>query len=156
MSNKRLSQEYRDYIVSEAWRRKRALKLYVSGGRSGFVDCDTCQNRVSVIGVEIHHLTYERLGHERLSDLAIECGTCHKLIVELEEMSDGADVMGMSPQLLDVLATIDKRLGLPVARRASTDPPQAKPGGPQTVAELNARLEAKRAELGIVLKDTGP
>lgn len=62
---------YRDYIKSDGWkvRRLRALAL--------------AENKCQVCGVEarldVHHNTYERLGHERDADLIVLCRDCHKL-----------------------------------------------------------------------------
>jgi hypothetical protein len=29
--------------------------------------------------MHVHHRTYERIGHEKLSDLCLLCGPCHRL-----------------------------------------------------------------------------
>ena len=35
--------------------------------------------------LEVHHLTYERFGHERLADLKLLCQDCHKIEDEIRE-----------------------------------------------------------------------
>lgn len=62
--------KYQRYLTSGTWRRKKARKLKQVGYR-----CQACK---SVHNLECHHLTYERLYHERLSDLAIYCHDCHE------------------------------------------------------------------------------
>ena len=61
---------YQVYLNSSEWRRtrNRALK------RAGF-QCSKCPARRSL---EVHHLTYERLGCERDADIEVLCVTCHR------------------------------------------------------------------------------
>lgn len=61
---------YPDYLESPYWRlhvRRQALAR--AGGR-----CERCG--VSD-GLEVHHVTYERLGCEHPDDLEVLCGPCH-------------------------------------------------------------------------------
>lgn len=60
--------EYRAYLQTEHWKskRKEALSHY------GCI-CSKCNN----YGNDVHHLTYERLWGERLSDLQVLCRDCH-------------------------------------------------------------------------------
>jgi len=55
------------------WRRLRLRRL----GQDGYIcttpDCDG-------EAVEVHHLTYDRFGQERLSDLRSVCELCHDLL----------------------------------------------------------------------------
>ncbi len=60
--------EYAKYIVSPEWmRRAAALKLK----RGACEDCGESE------GLQVHHLTYQRLGYERDSDLLVLCDDCH-------------------------------------------------------------------------------
>lgn len=61
---------YRDYMHSDAWRRK-ARKVRK---RAGY----RCQNCGKKAPLEVHHKTYERLGHERMRDLIGLCPQCHR------------------------------------------------------------------------------
>ena len=61
---------YREYLRSEKWERRRRAVIERSRGQ-----CEWCCERPIS---EVHHLTYERLGDERLSDLAGLCNQCHK------------------------------------------------------------------------------
>lgn len=63
---------YQEYLKSQAWHkiseqvRKRARQR-----------CERCRDaKVS----DIHHLTYARLGGERLSDLIALCRLCHRSV----------------------------------------------------------------------------
>lgn len=57
-------------MASPAWERKRQRKLKDVGFRCQ--DCGTKRR------LEVHHLTYARLGKERLKDLRALCHDCHK------------------------------------------------------------------------------
>lgn len=64
---------YNAYIRSARWKnlRKDLIKL-----RAGL--CDRCHRFFGEGGLEVHHLTYERLGNERMADLEVVCRRCHK------------------------------------------------------------------------------
>ena len=64
-----LSQEYHDYLNSPAWKAVRAKVLK----RDNYT-CRRCGGK----GFDAHHLTYERFGRERVSDLETLCRRCHK------------------------------------------------------------------------------
>lgn len=64
------STTYQRYIKSTAWRRKRCQVLI----RCGSI-CERCGEWPVV---NVHHLTYARLGDERLEDLLGVCFNCHK------------------------------------------------------------------------------
>jgi 5-methylcytosine-specific restriction endonuclease McrA len=61
---------HRQYLDSPAWRKKRSERLAVDGEK-----CFRCK---ATDGLQVHHITYERLGRERMSDLLTLCGDCHK------------------------------------------------------------------------------
>ena len=63
-----LSQEYLDYLKSPQWKEKRKKVL----ARDKWT-CQRCGGR----GSDVHHITYERFGRERLSDLETLCRECH-------------------------------------------------------------------------------
>lgn len=62
---------YGEYLKTDWWRhrRERALELAES-------HCQVCN---SPGPLEVHHRTYERLGHERDADLIALCADCHGL-----------------------------------------------------------------------------
>ena len=64
--------EYHAYLASWRWRIKRTLVRLRALNR-----CERCRwSRMSAA----HHLTYERIGHERLKDLQAVCYSCHRFV----------------------------------------------------------------------------
>lgn len=61
---------YSDYLRSEHWRKTRRRAVQRSGGMCKRCYAEDCR-------LEIHHLTYERIGRERESDLIALCASCH-------------------------------------------------------------------------------
>ena len=64
------SMPYRDYLRTGHWMKKRQRALLRSGGM-----CQRCYAEGRPL--EIHHLTYTRLGFEGDADLIALCATCH-------------------------------------------------------------------------------
>ena len=64
------SKEYLEYMQSNAWDDLRKFRL--------FYDSYTCQD-CGVTGkpLDVHHLTYDRFGHEFIDDVVSLCRTCH-------------------------------------------------------------------------------
>ena len=62
---------YSEYLKTEYWQLRRARALI-----SGEYKCRVCG---AGQGLEVHHNTYERLGHERDADLIVLCRACHQL-----------------------------------------------------------------------------
>ena len=61
------------YLHSPLWRVRRWIWILQAGGR-----CQDCGHRRRPL--TIHHLTYKRLGHERRSDVAVLCWSCHQAL----------------------------------------------------------------------------
>ena len=72
--------EYQEYLKSKEWQetRRRVFKEY--GYR-----CDQCG---STKNLHIHHITYENLGEEGISDLVPLCAECHKRLHHPNESID--------------------------------------------------------------------
>lgn len=68
---KALGLSYRAYLASEPWRRFRA-RYWASHERL----CSVCGSTRP----GLHHLTYERLGHERFSDVVPLCAADHRAL----------------------------------------------------------------------------
>ena len=68
---------YDDYMKSVEWDEKRALRFRMDGFR--------CYKCGSAVNLQCHHITYERLGNERMSDLITLCARCHKRLQEPEQ-----------------------------------------------------------------------
>lgn len=66
------SDGYRAYISSPEWETVRQQRLEIDGRR-----CTGCGDDGTHSPLEVHHLTYERFGHERLTDLLTLCRLCH-------------------------------------------------------------------------------
>ena len=62
--------QYRRYLRSSGWKRRRRAAVKRAGFR-----CERCGCGGRL---EVHHLTYERLGHERPGDLVALCRACHR------------------------------------------------------------------------------
>ena len=62
---------YPEYLKTDHWQQRRLRAL-------GKAD-NKCQVCAAVDRLEVHHNTYERLGHERDSDLVVLCRNCHGL-----------------------------------------------------------------------------
>ncbi len=67
-----LKAEYEAYLRSQEWMAIRASVFERCGGV-----CEICKEAPAE---EAHHLTYERIGRENLSDLMGVCKPCHELI----------------------------------------------------------------------------
>lgn len=92
-----LSPEYQFYIQSPEWdviRRERlAIDDYTCQG------CG-CQNKP----LDVHHLTYERFGHEDIDDLLSLCRRCHQ------------EVHGEPITIWDICQTCGERLRIYIKR----------------------------------------
>ena len=64
--------DYNDYMRSEDWKHVRRLKLEFAGNR-----CEKCG---ATDELHVHHLTYDRFGHENLTDLQVLCRDCHETV----------------------------------------------------------------------------
>lgn len=62
--------KYKKYLESDKWKRKKARLRAERGNK-----CEKCGLRRRL---ETHHLTYDRVFKEKLSDLQILCRRCHR------------------------------------------------------------------------------
>ena len=77
------SEGYLAYLASDHWQRFRRLALSAAGHRCARCDDD---GRTTIdVFLEVHHLTYERLGRERLEDVEVLCTNCHMVEHGLSE-----------------------------------------------------------------------
>lgn len=63
---------YKAYIKSPAWFAFRKAIVELRGYK-----CQLCQ---SIKDIDLHHMTYKRLGKEDLRDVLLVCRTCHTFI----------------------------------------------------------------------------
>jgi hypothetical protein len=69
---------YSEYIKSDGWKIRRLRALALAENR--------CQVCYSPARLQVHHRTYERLGHERDADLIVLCHDCHRLFHDNGEL----------------------------------------------------------------------
>lgn len=67
--------QYVKYIKSNEWKWKRRVL-----GRLRGYKCEICGVDCKESGWQVHHLTYERFGHEKFSDLMLVCPKCHRIM----------------------------------------------------------------------------
>ncbi len=70
---------YEEYLKSEYWYALVRAKRHSVGNK-----CEKCG---STHRLEVHHLTYERLGQEKLMDLQVLCSYHHKQVHGIETLS---------------------------------------------------------------------
>ena len=68
--------DYHEYINSREWRAKR--QDFIKSSQTSN-ECYGCQAAYRS-GYHLHHVTYERLGREKLEDLRMVCEPCHTAI----------------------------------------------------------------------------
>ena len=69
-------QAYRDYLKSDDWQHIRKIKLQFADHR-----CEMCLMPAAPGNpLDVHHVTYERFGHENLTDLRVLCRQCHQTV----------------------------------------------------------------------------
>lgn len=68
--------DYNTYILSPEWQSVRRSRLRT--------DNYTCQECYRKHDLQVHHLTYKRLGDERIEDLITLCVRCHNNAEELK------------------------------------------------------------------------
>lgn len=71
-NNEKSSSLYRKHIGSDKWKAFRDLAIKDRDGH-----CERCF--VAGVQFHVHHKTYDRLGHEDLSDVEVLCVPCHAL-----------------------------------------------------------------------------
>jgi len=70
--DKTKEEEYKEYIASAKWKKKRTEALRRAGYR-----CEKCKIHNSVRRLDVHHLNYEHFKNERPEDLIVVCAECH-------------------------------------------------------------------------------
>ena len=69
------SEFYENYMKSEEWKQKRLQRMEID--QNCCVMCGRPAEKTRN-GLQVHHCTYQRLGHENVwTDLATLCGSCH-------------------------------------------------------------------------------
>lgn len=71
--------DYYEYIRSAEWKAKAKAAKKIAGWR-----CQSCGKMAAGHLLHAHHLTYERLGHERRGDIQVLCVKCHEKVHGIE------------------------------------------------------------------------
>jgi len=74
---------YKRYIKSDAWKLKRLDAIKHHGQ-----DCQQCGHFLPISMIQVHHITYKRLGKELMEDLMIVCKPCHEKIHGINQESE--------------------------------------------------------------------
>ena len=74
--------DYHHYMASREWALKKRAVRERSGG-----ECERCQRPSK----QVHHLSYQNLGHEPLTDLLDVCKWCHEYLSAVRDV-DPVDV----------------------------------------------------------------
>lgn len=74
--------EYDQYLETPHWKAFQKLAFEEQRQRLGHNRCEHCPPNAPIPKepLHVHHLTYERLGAELLSDVVIICRDCHNKI----------------------------------------------------------------------------
>jgi 5-methylcytosine-specific restriction endonuclease McrA len=64
---------YKSYLKSDTWKDKRLEAIQHYGSL-----CFGCKADLPYKLIEVHHITYDRIGKEKISDLRIYCKSCHE------------------------------------------------------------------------------
>lgn len=105
--------EYKKYIQSPKWRKVRK-KFFESKLPK---DCFVCFRDDQIL--DLHHRTYARLGHERLTDLVLVCRDCHN---EIHKYAKENPTVGLWVATSKVRKRHRKRLEAEKRNRAISDP----------------------------------
>jgi len=66
---------YTKYLLSPEWAMLRSKVFQRVIARDGVGVCEGCREQIAT---QVHHLTYEHVGHEFLWELVAICEDCHK------------------------------------------------------------------------------
>ena len=95
-------QKYNEHLNSEKWRDLKRTIMKRRGHK-----CERCG---STSYLELHHKTYERLGHERASDLELLCPLCHEVADAERAQRSGAVAWQEEKRLSDLLTELFDRI----------------------------------------------
>lgn len=80
---------YNKYIKGPKWAAKRELWFNTFGKW-----CRACGTAAGPI--QLHHMTYDRLGRERMNDLVALCANCHREVEALYRKAGRSDRMAIT------------------------------------------------------------
>ena len=96
-------ESYSEYLRSPAWHEvKVRYRASIREAR--------CQLCGSTLDLHLHHLTYDRVGEELVSDLILLCGGCHAAVHDLERLGTiGLDLTMKGASFADTVEAIVKQ-----------------------------------------------
>lgn len=103
--------DYREYLKSPYWKAIRRRALIAAGHR-----CQICHKTDKL---EVHHVTYERLGHERPEDLLALCGRCHAEQHDLPYIPRANAYEGQPEAVTPILGRVLSELAYTLERRGA-------------------------------------
>ncbi len=74
LSEEWIKSHYQEYLQTEHWKDLKRRVHEQMRRRFGFSRCYICR---TTDGLQLHHRTYKRVGHEHLKDVGFFCGACH-------------------------------------------------------------------------------
>lgn len=80
--DKKVTVDYNEYMESDAWANKRFERL-----KKDNFQCQMCG---SAKNLNVHHVTYERLGNEDMNDLVTLCNKCHSKVHSKDKKRSGS------------------------------------------------------------------
>lgn len=95
--------KYKKYIKSKEWYELKIDLLQARGCK-----CEKCNRELQANKLQVHHVTYERLFNERLSDLLVLCGRCHQIEHGIIKRKKYAKTKDKAKKNVCKLSTIDK------------------------------------------------
>jgi hypothetical protein len=122
--------QYERYMASDHWKARKDRYFRTHEKR-----CAACG---SVDEVQLHHLSYEKMGREPNDDLMPLCQICHSLVHEYHQAVGGA----LRAATHHVVQRVSRKLAGPAKRRADVKVGRCNPLD-QQLAELRNRRRRK-------------
>jgi 5-methylcytosine-specific restriction endonuclease McrA len=99
---------YADYIQSDAWWHTRQTWYAARTAELGRGEpcCAVCDAPWLLDRDDLHHKTYDRLGHEHLADLLPMCRACHTRLHDLWDTSPAWRKLGRARATAGIIAAL--------------------------------------------------
>lgn len=87
--------QYKEYLLTPTWKATRRAAIEHHGN---LCHCGS-------VAYEVHHLTYENLGNEKMEDLIPLCGYCHSAYHRVDNLRKKAEKLSGPPEIPDAQTT---------------------------------------------------
>jgi hypothetical protein len=94
--------DYAKYLKTDAWHKKRKEVLDIRGHKCEEPGCGATTN------LQIHHLTYERLYHERITDFKVLCREHHEKVHNRNQRNRNLTVFHDNESVQNITASLHK------------------------------------------------